>query len=53
MTGIPNLARVELGDAGALGNSAAMTDPWRTPEGIEVKPVYGREDMQDLDFLNT
>nr|WP_244505465.1 methylmalonyl-CoA mutase [Methyloceanibacter stevinii] len=27
-------------------------DPWETPEGIPVKPVYGEEDREGLDFLD-
>ena len=26
---------------------------WNTPEGIEVKPVYTAEDIQDMDFSNS
>lgn len=26
---------------------------WMTPEGIEVKPLYTAEDLEDLDFVNT
>ncbi|WP_407936978.1 methylmalonyl-CoA mutase [Kineosporia babensis] len=28
-------------------------EPWRTPEGIDVKPLYTGADLQGLDFLNT
>ncbi len=27
--------------------------PWLTPEGIPVKPVYGPDDLEGLDFLDT
>ncbi|MGA8294106.1 MAG: methylmalonyl-CoA mutase, partial [Rhodoplanes sp.] len=27
--------------------------PWRTPEGIAVKPAYGPDDLTGLDFLDT
>ncbi len=27
--------------------------PWRTPEGIAVKPAYGADDLAGLDFLDT
>lgn len=35
--------------------SAAQSDqkPWVTPEGIDVKPVYGEDDLSGLDFLKT
>ncbi len=26
---------------------------WKTPEGIDVKPLYAAEDIQDLEFANT
>jgi methylmalonyl-CoA mutase len=32
---------------------AASAEPWVTPEGIPVKPVYGEQDVAGLDFLNT
>ncbi len=34
---------------GDLSNSGTAT--WRTPEGIEVNPIYGPEDIEKLDFL--
>src|ERR1700722_10145500 len=35
---------------GGPGSSEAR---WTTPEGIEVKPLYGPEDLEGLDFLDT
>src|SRR5678809_489780 len=29
-----------------------MSEPWLTPEGISVKPVYGPDDVAGLDFLD-
>jgi methylmalonyl-CoA mutase len=26
---------------------------WQTPEGIEVKPLYTKDDVKDLDFIDT
>ena len=26
---------------------------WNTPEGIPVRPIYGYEDVSELDFLDT
>jgi methylmalonyl-CoA mutase len=54
MTCIPDFAhvpfeRVRVADA----TEAAAADPWLTPEGIPVKPVYGPEDVAGLDFLDT
>lgn len=28
-------------------------EPWLSPEGIEIKPVYGPEDLEGLDALDT
>jgi methylmalonyl-CoA mutase len=62
---IPDFSDVELGipDPGTQADWAealhASTGKgadalvWETPEGIGVKPVYGAEDLSDVDFLNT
>ena len=62
---IPDFSDVELGipDPGSQGDWAealhASTGKgadalvWETPEGIGVKPVYGAEDLSDVDFLHT
>ncbi len=31
----------------------AGTEPWLTPEGIPVKPIYGEADLSGIDFLDT
>src|SRR4051812_15488371 len=52
MTTIPNFAAVGFEPADvAPATSAAQA--WLTPEGIPVKPVYGPDDVQGLDFLDT
>ena len=28
-------------------------EPWMSPEGIEIKPSYGPEDLEGLDALDT
>src|SRR5947209_19934249 len=33
--------------------SAGAAQPWLTPEATPVKPVYGPDDVQGLDFLDT
>src|SRR6187431_1281344 len=52
MTSIPDFATVDFAPTAA---AAAATDaqPWLTPEGIPVKPVYGPDDLAGLDFLDT
>ena len=51
MSQIPNFASVEFDDARIEGGTKA--EPWMTPEGIAVKPVYGENDVEGLDFLDT
>src|SRR5262249_55664957 len=51
MTRIPNFACVDF--APAMPQPPAPGAPWLTPEGIAVKPVYGPDDVKDLDFLDT
>lgn len=52
MSRIPDFAKVAFRLApGAAPTSVA--DPWLTPEGIAVKPVYGPGDVAGLDFLDT
>src|SRR5467141_2779168 len=52
MAQIPDFTKVELSEA-RVAAAAATTQPWLTPEGIPVKPVYGPEDVAGLDFLDT
>jgi methylmalonyl-CoA mutase len=52
MSQIPNFAKVDFADVAAPSSNAAAA-PWRTPEGIAVKPVYGEKDLAGLDFLDT
>ena len=51
MTGIPKFTDIEYREPQepALGPAA---DAWETPEGIVVKPAYGPEDREGLDFLD-
>src|SRR5438132_205597 len=51
MSRIPNFASVDF--APAMPPTPAGGAPWLTPEGIAVKPVYGADDVKDLDFLDT
>ena len=51
MTGIPKFSDIEYREPQepALGPAA---EPWETPEGIAVKPVYSKEDREGLDFID-
>src|SRR3989442_2447691 len=51
MTRIPSFASVDFSPA--MPQPPAPGAPWLTPEGIAVKPVYGADDVKDLDFLDT
>src|SRR6266852_3348514 len=51
MTRIPDFGAIAFADA-AVPPAAAVPEPWLTPEGIPVKPVYGPDDVAGLDFLD-
>src|SRR5205809_6466191 len=51
MTRIPNFASVDFSPA--MPQPPAPGALWLTPEGIAVKPLYGPDDVKDLDFLDT
>ena len=56
MSQIPNFATVDFEDVVPPAGTAQGTpssEPWTTPEGIAVKPVYGESDLAGLDFLDT
>ncbi|OLF11379.1 methylmalonyl-CoA mutase [Actinophytocola xanthii] len=62
---IPDFSHVELGEPAAATAEdwqAAVQEAtgkapdalaWETPEGIGLKPLYTREDLAELDFLDT
>jgi methylmalonyl-CoA mutase len=51
MTQIPDFSEVAFSPVAAA--PAAAAQPWLTPEGIPVKPVYAADDLAGLDFLET
>ncbi len=51
-TQIPDFDAIAFADA-EVPPTAAAPEPWLTPEGIPVKPVYGPDDVAGLDFLDT
>ena len=54
MSKFPSLADADLWSAGISGHPAAAEAVARTtPEGIDVKQVYGAADLTGLDFLGT
>ncbi len=52
-THIPDFSAVAWSDAKPAPASRTTPEPWLTPEGIAVKPVYGPDDIAGLDFLDT
>jgi methylmalonyl-CoA mutase len=52
MSRIPDFSALPLAEA-PMPPVAAAAEPWVTPEGIPVKPVYGPQDLAGLDFLDT
>jgi methylmalonyl-CoA mutase len=49
---VPDFTKTAFADT-PVPLRAAAAGPWQTPEGIPVKPLYGAEDVQGLDFLDT
>lgn len=50
MSKIPDFSNIDLTwEASRVDRSGA--EPWQTPEGILVKPSYGPQDREGLDFL--
>ncbi len=52
MSQIPDFASVAFADTPPMA-AAGAAEPWLTPEGIAVKPLYGPDDLAGLDFLDT
>ena len=63
MSGLPDFSAIGF-DAPVEGSSSALADwkalvgargnqSWRTPEGIDVKPVYTAEDLDPVTHLDT
>jgi len=52
MTVVPDFSQLPFEETPA-SRQAAGGNPWLTPEGIPVNPVYGPADVAGLDFLDT
>ncbi|MFI7446695.1 methylmalonyl-CoA mutase [Nonomuraea sp. NPDC049714] len=52
---IPDFSRIPLNDPvrPVPDDGPAEGEPWLTPEGIAVKPLYTAQDLRGLDFLHT
>jgi methylmalonyl-CoA mutase len=54
MSRIPDFSTIALARPSPLQEEAkGGGEPWLTPEGIAVKPRYGAEDRDGIDFLDT
>src|ERR1700729_2034681 len=51
MSGIPDFTTVAFEPIAATAASG-NAEPWLTPEGIPVKPMYTEADLEGLDFLD-
>ena len=51
MSRIPDFSSVPFHRRGVLALRRRRSLTWTTPEGIDVKPVYGAADLEGLDFL--
>jgi methylmalonyl-CoA mutase len=52
MSQVPNFATIDFADTAVPAENYSIA-PWKTPEGIAVKPLYGEADLASLDFLDT
>jgi methylmalonyl-CoA mutase len=53
MSRIPDFTTIGFVEAKVAPRTHASGEPWLTPEGIAVKPLYGPDDLAGLDFLDT
>ncbi|MBV8851266.1 MAG: methylmalonyl-CoA mutase, partial [Methylobacteriaceae bacterium] len=51
MTRVPNFSTVPF--AAVRSGSAVTGEPWLTPEGIPVKPLYGPQDIGGLSYIDS
>jgi methylmalonyl-CoA mutase len=51
MTAFPDFTQVDFEDAEAQAAASIAAEPWRTAEGIDVKPRYTATDLDGLDFV--
>ncbi|HZO47310.1 MAG TPA: methylmalonyl-CoA mutase [Xanthobacteraceae bacterium] len=52
MSAIPSFANIDFSKID-VQPSHPSAPPWRTPEGIAVKPAFSADDLAGLDFLDT
>jgi methylmalonyl-CoA mutase len=52
MIQIPDFSDIAFTEPAGAPAASGATEPWLTPEGIAVKPVYGPDGVAHLDFLD-
>ncbi len=52
MTGVPKFSDIGFQEPGTLSLGAEAGATWQTPEGVDVRPVYGHDDVARFDFLD-
>src|SRR5499433_2999194 len=52
MASIPDFTKIGFAPVKTPPPTGGTGEPWLTPEGILVKPVYGPDDLVGLDFLD-
>ena len=52
MSRIPDFSKIAFANVAAKGATGGA-GAWTTPEGIDVKPFYGPDDLAGIDFLDT
>jgi len=53
MSNIPDFSNLAFKRAAATTRTTGHENIWSTPEGIDIKSAYSRNEIEDLDFLNT
>ena len=49
----PDFTKIDLGPVAPEPGTPAVAEAWMSPEGIAIKPAYGRQDRDSLDFADT
>nr|WP_241095033.1 methylmalonyl-CoA mutase [Marinicauda algicola] len=49
----PDFTKIDLGPVAPEPGTPAAAEAWMSPEGIAIKPAYGRQDRDRLDFADT
>ncbi len=52
MTQIPDFSAIAFAEPAGAPTTSPAVEPWLTPEGIAVKPLYGPDDVAGLDFID-